>query len=534
MHEYFDTRGFGVEAVDDLAAAQHMVRQEAPDLILVDELLLDDPMRAWLDAISLSTRPPRLVLARLDADRDEHDDDAPWHLVLHKPLTPRDLFNHTLRLLESVPAPQQSDDAPTRRLTEPPTSSSTHRARPLPGSTVHTPAAPHLATPALRMGVGQAPDRDDPAPRARDLISVGPSPSSSTATTANRLSTVRHVYGRRLPGLLASLRRGIDAARTGDVLALDESRRVAQQLRGTSGSFGFEATSRAIADIELHLASVAPNTPEDHTWALIDRAFDAARLATERDAADTTRPPIAARALPELALAHLRRAAAALGLEVATDEPDDAPRAALVITRPDALDAQRPGPVLHLGPPTPILTANGAPVLHLTPDASPEALLEALLTLQALGPPARALVLTPDPATPHVRPPLAFFAEASRRFNAPRLALASLRLRNTDRLTEHFGPHAIDDAERHLARLLETRLRADDLRGHWVRGRLALLLSADAADRAELICDRLVQAATALPVSLGSSHGQLEVTATVARPPEHGHDLVALLAHAMA
>ncbi len=84
---------------------------------------------------------------------------------------------------------------------------------------------------------------------------------------------LRAEYRKRLPGLAAELVRLVEAARPGEPgEALERARGLAHRLKGTAGSYGFDAESQAFAALEDALESCAGPEPED-AWRAVDAAL---------------------------------------------------------------------------------------------------------------------------------------------------------------------------------------------------------------------------------------------------------------------
>ena len=75
-------------------------------------------------------------------------------------------------------------------------------------------------------------------------------PPDDAAALEDALAPLREAFRAKLPGRLAEFEAQAAAAGAGDAEALAELRRLAHTLKGTAGSYGLDAVSRAAARLE--------------------------------------------------------------------------------------------------------------------------------------------------------------------------------------------------------------------------------------------------------------------------------------------
>jgi len=94
------------------------------------------------------------------------------------------------------------------------------------------------------------------------------------AALERAIAPLRDAFREKLPGRLAEIDARLAAARGGDRAALAEANRLAHTLKGTAGSYGFDAVSRAAGEIE---ALTEPDAAPSASDAALDDALAALR-----------------------------------------------------------------------------------------------------------------------------------------------------------------------------------------------------------------------------------------------------------------
>lgn len=118
----------------------------------------------------------------------------------------------------------------------------------------------------------------------RDVSDSGSSDPHDT-DWERELQRLREIYRPKLRGELATLgadlREARDAAPTQP--KLDAARRLAHRLKGTSGSYGLEASCAALEEIELQLEQLQNRTAPDlrAAWAVIEEQLGRLRAGLE-------------------------------------------------------------------------------------------------------------------------------------------------------------------------------------------------------------------------------------------------------------